>query len=152
MANYRVYMDAHCPVCQRSRRSLARLDWLNKLEFFDVHNRERCKLDLPKVSYAEMLTRMYVKLPDGRYFNGFRGFRALANVIPVLWLFWPVLWLPGASWFGGKFYDFIARNRFRFSDCSDELCTLHMHLVSGKKLDDTTIQKVIELHRHSNAH
>ncbi|MDC1141648.1 DUF393 domain-containing protein [Planctomycetota bacterium] len=147
MAKVRVYMDALCPVCQRSKRMLMRLDWLGRLEFFDVHNRDQCAQDLPDVTYAKMLRRMFVKCPNGKHYAGFYGFRAIARSIPLLWLSWPFMWLPGTSWHGVKIYDFIARNRFKWAKCDDEICTLHMHLVSGKELDDETIQKVIALQK-----
>ncbi len=147
LAKVRVYMDGMCPVCQRSRRSLERLDWLKRLRFIDVHDREQCELDLPEVTYAQMLTRMFVKHPNGKYLSGFRAVRSLMPKLPLLWIFMPMVWLPCASWLGGKFYDFVARNRFKYAKCDDDFCSMHLKLVSGTELDEETIKKVIQLHQ-----
>lgn len=148
---YTVFFDGMCPVCNRSRRALQRIDWLGRLEFSDLHDRARAEADLPSVTYADMLRRMYVRRPDGRFFGGFHAFRAIARVLPVLWLLLPILWLPGASWIGTRVYDWIARNRFRRAQCDSEVCSLHLKLLSGRVIDDDVIRQVIELHARHRA-
>lgn len=144
---YRVYFDGMCPVCLKSRRTLERLDWLGRLQFIDIHNRAQCEGDLPDVSYADMLRRMYVKRPDGKWFGGFAAFRAIAAVIPLWWVTLPFLWLPGVGLIGRWVYDVIARNRFKWAKCDDEFCSLHLKLLAGKELDDEVIAQVIDLHQ-----
>jgi predicted DCC family thiol-disulfide oxidoreductase YuxK len=136
-----------CPVCKRSKRWLERLDWLGRLEFADIHDRGRADAELPAVTYADMLRRMYVKRPDGSYFAGFEAFRAVAPMLPLCWLLLPALWLPGAVLIGKRVYDFIARNRFRYAKCDNEFCSLHLKLLAGKQIDDNIVAQVIELNK-----
>lgn len=143
---YILFYDGMCPVCKRSRRWVERLDWRGRFEFADIHDREFAGAELPEVSYADMLKEMYVKRPDGRYFGGFKAFRAMAPVLPLCWPLLPFLWLPGMAWLGGKVYRFIAKNRFRFAKCEDEFCSLHLQLLAGNRVDEETVRKVVELH------
>lgn len=147
-----LFYDGMCPVCKRSRRWVERLDWLNRVEYADIHDREFANAQLPDVSYAGMLKEMYVKRPDGQYYGGYDAFRALAPVLPLTWLCVPFMWLPGARWLGAKVYKFIARNRYRYAKCDNEFCSLHLQLLAGKEVTDETVQKIVELHeKYKNA-
>lgn len=148
---YIVYYDSMCPVCNRSRRVLRRLDWLGRLSFADIHDRKRAQADLPGVTYADMLRQMYVKRPDGSYFGGFEAFRVMAPMLPLCWPVVPLLWLPGMRWSGSRVYRFIARNRFRFAKCDNEFCSLHLKLLAGKELTDDVIRQIEELHARFTA-
>ena len=56
--------------------------------------------------------------------DGFFAFRWIAGRLPLLWIVWPVLWLPGMGKFGVWAYDTVARNRFLFGTCGDGACEL----------------------------
>jgi predicted DCC family thiol-disulfide oxidoreductase YuxK len=144
-ARWLVFYDGLCPVCNRSRRLLTRLDWRNRLEFVDIHERARCQAELPQVSYADMLRQMYVKRPDGRAFGGFDALRALAPALPPLWPAWPLMWLPGAAAIGRRVYRRIARNRFRKAACDSEVCELHVKLLAGREMDDQLVAEFLKL-------
>ncbi len=141
---YRVFYDSLCPVCRKSVLWLRRLDWLGVLKFEDLHDRARAEAALPAVTYADQLRRMYVLRPDGQYFGGFAAVRAMAAVLPLLWPVMPLLWLPGTGFVGKRVYDFIARNRFRYARCDDEMCSLHLKLLAGRQIDDEVIAQVVE--------
>lgn len=150
---YRVFFDTMCPVCNRAKRQLERLDWLGRLKFEDLHDRKLCEAALPGVTYAQQLRAMYVLRPDGEYYAGFAALRALMPVLPIFWLFWPIwalAWLPGFSHLGGAVYRFIARNRFKYASCDSEVCSLHLKLIAGKEMDDEVIAQVIALHERFN--
>jgi predicted DCC family thiol-disulfide oxidoreductase YuxK len=143
---YILFFDGMCPICKRSRRTVERLDWLGRVEYADIHDREYATGQLPEVSYADMLKEMYVKRPDGKHFGGFDAFRALAPVLPLTWPLIPFLWLPGARFFGTKIYKWVARNRYRYAKCDNEFCSLHLQLLAGKEVTDEVVQKVVDLH------
>lgn len=150
---YRVFFDTMCPVCNKAKRQLERLDWLGRLKFEDLHDRKLCEAALPGVTYAQQLRAMYVLRPDGRYFAGFNALRALMPVLPIFWLFWPIwalAWIPGFSHAGHAIYRYIARNRFKYASCDSEVCSLHLKLIAGKEMDDEVIAQVIALHERFN--
>jgi predicted DCC family thiol-disulfide oxidoreductase YuxK len=150
---YRVFFDTMCPVCNRAKRQLERLDWLGRLKFEDLHDRKLCEQALPGVTYAQQLRAMYVLRPDGEYFAGFNALRALMPVLPIFWLFWPIwamAWIPGFSHVGHAVYRYIARNRFKYASCDSEVCSLHLKLIAGKEMDDEVIAQVIALHERFN--
>ena len=148
---YTVFYDGMCPICKKSKRTLERLDWLGRLKYADIHDRRFAEAELPTVTYADMLKQMYVKRPDGSYFGGYEAFRAMAPMLPLCWLIVPLLWLPGARFFGSRIYAFIARNRFKYAKCDNEFCSLHLKLLAGKEVDDEVIRKVVELHEKYRA-
>lgn len=143
---YVMFYDGMCPICRKSMRTVKRLDWLGRFDFADIHDRGFAEAELPGVTYADMLKQMYVKRPDGQFFGGFRAFRALAPMLPLMWLVAPLLWLPGMAWVGTRVYRFVARNRYRYAKCDDEFCSLHLKLLAGKEVDDEVVRKVVELH------
>ena len=67
----------------------------------------------------------------------------LARVLPPLWPIWPLMWLPGFSWLGAKWYERIARNRYRGLRCETEVCSLHAKLAAGEPVDEKLIRKVV---------
>ncbi|MBV6516204.1 MAG: hypothetical protein HPKKFMNG_01865 [Planctomycetes bacterium] len=145
----RVFYDTMCPVCNRARRTLQRLDWLGRLKFEDLHDRPLCEAALPGVTYADQLRAMYVLRPDGRHFAGFDALRALMPVLPLFWMLWPLwmlAWLPGFSHLGRALYRYIARNRFRYASCDSEVCSLHLKLLAGREMDDEVVRQVVALH------
>ncbi len=147
--HYRVFYDTMCPVCNKARRQLTRLDWLGRLRFEDLHDRSLCEASLPGVSYADQLRAMYVLRPDGQFFSGFAAVRTLMPVLPIFWILWPLwmlAWLPGFSHVGAAVYRFIARNRFKYAACDSEVCSLHLKLLAGRELDEEVIAQVIALH------
>lgn len=146
---YRVFFDTMCPVCNKAKRQLERLDWLGRLKFEDLHDRALCEAALPGVTYAQQLRAMYVLRPDGQHFSGFAALRALMPVLPIFWILWPIwalAWLPGFSHLGNALYRFIARNRFKYAACDSEVCSLHLKLIAGREMDDEVIAQVIALH------
>jgi predicted DCC family thiol-disulfide oxidoreductase YuxK len=149
---YRVFYDGMCPVCKKSKRALTRMDWFNRLEFHDIHDRTTAEKILPDVSYADMLREMYVQKPTGKHHGGYHALRALAPALPLMWPALPLMWLPGAAWLGGKVYRYIARNRFKRAACDSEVCSLHLKLMAGKEVDDEVVAQVIELHEKQRQH
>lgn len=144
---YHVYYDTLCPFCQRTRRTLARLDWRGRLQFRDLHDRGVMEADVPGVSYQRALAEMIVRAPGGKVYGGFDALRELAWVLPPLWLVAPLLYLPGAAWVGRRLYRVIARNRYRLVACENDICSLHLRALSQPDLPEAEIRRLVTLAR-----
>ena len=121
-----VLIDGECPMCRKTARRLASVDWLNRLSFADATIpavRERCA---PGLDEAAALTAMHVVAPDGSRRSGFDGFLRIAQVVPLLWLPGVIGALPGVRSLGRFLYRIIAANRTR--GCADGVCA---HSVSS---------------------
>lgn len=146
--DYLVFYDTLCPICRKSRMWLGRLDWLNRIDFQDIHDRERMAQDAPGVSYARALREIIVVTPEGKFFGrkvlgGFHALRAVAWVLPALWPALPLLYFPGVSLVGAAVYRWIAKNRYRFVDCTEGTCDLHVRALAKANLDEAEIAKIV---------
>ena len=118
-------------MCQQSKRVVEALDWLNRVEFLDIHDRETVQARYPRLDYDTAMGQMHVAGDDGRLLGGFEGVRRLLRELPVGFAVWLILHLPGMNWFGSKVYRFIARNRYRINKlvgakvCEDGVCKVH---------------------------
>ena len=61
--------------------------------------------------------------PDGQVYRGFFAFRELARILPPLWPFVPLLYLPFAATIGPRVYRLVARHRTR-QVCRAETCAV----------------------------
>ena len=109
-----VLFDGDCGLCQRTVRTLRRLDLLRRLEFYDV-SREWGEIQkrFPRLEQAACLEEMHVIRADGGVATGFDGYREIAKQVPLGWLFLPVLYLPGVRKAGQAVYRRVAGNRAR---------------------------------------
>lgn len=117
-----VVYDGQCRFCLASVASLRRLDWRRRLSYGDARSADVLR-ENPSIDPVRALARLHLVTPDGaRVLDGFHAFRWLAGRLPLLWIAWPVLWLPGMSALGTRVYDWIARNRFAFGTCESGSC------------------------------
>ena len=109
--------DGQCRFCVSSVRQLRRLDWLGRLEYGDARD-PAVLARAPGVDPEAALRRLHLVPPGGgAALDGFWAFRWLAGRLPLLWILWPLLWLPGVAPLGVRAYDAVARNRFAFGRC-----------------------------------
>lgn len=121
----RVLYDGDCAFCRKSIELLRKLDWLGKLDYINVRDETQAVVKEPPVAGAPLLEQMHVLTRDGRHvYGGYRAIRWLAWRLPPLWLVAPLLYLPGMTCLGQKFYLWIARNRFKIGPCEHGVCTL----------------------------
>jgi predicted DCC family thiol-disulfide oxidoreductase YuxK len=118
-----VLFDGGCPMCRLTVRTLHRLDWFSRLHFADATDAERRERLAPGLSEADVLVEMYAVDAAGRRFGGYEGFLRLARVIPLMWPFLAVGWLPGIRQLGHALYRRIAATRVRRGRCTDEFCS-----------------------------
>jgi predicted DCC family thiol-disulfide oxidoreductase YuxK len=120
-----VLYDGQCPLCQRSVRSLKRLDWLKKFHFQDCRDTANLPRTATPLEPAKLLEQMHVVTPNRkRAYAGFRAFRWMAWRIPVTWWLAPLMYIPGVPWLGSKLYLGVAKNRFHLLPCRDGVCEL----------------------------
>ena len=114
-----ILYDGHCPLCNRTVRTLNFFDLFARLEFLDFR-----RLDLAEYNrrYKFALTiqdldrEMYV-ISRGQADVGYYGYRVLALALPAFWPLSPLLFVPGVSWVGERVYGSIARNRLALLKC-----------------------------------
>ena len=96
-----VLFDGQCPLCQRSVRSLKRLDWLRRLHFQDCRDTANLPRTAVPLNPERLLEEMHLVTPDRkRAYPGYRAFRWMAWRIPATWWLAPLLYLPGMRWLG----------------------------------------------------
>jgi len=117
-----VLYDGQCRLCLASVRRLRRLDWLGRLAYGDARD-ESVRRHVPDADEEALLRRLHLVPPRGaKALDGFYAFRWIAGRLPLLWILWPFLWIPGVAPLGVRVYDAVARNRFAFGTCDDEAC------------------------------
>jgi hypothetical protein len=78
-----------------------------------------------QVSPERLVEEMHLITPHGRkIYHGFWAVRWIAWRLPALWLFAPLLQLPGVPEAGQELYLWVARNRFQLIPCHGGVCTL----------------------------
>jgi len=120
-----VLYDGLCPLCRKSVAILKRLDWLKRLSYRDARDTEHLPESAVPLEPGRLLEEMHLVTPDRRRVHtGFRAFRWMAGHLPLLWLLWPWLFLPGIPWLGRKLYRWIAKHRYHLVPCDDGQCAL----------------------------
>ena len=123
-AKWTVIYDGLCPLCIRSMTILDALDFRHRLSYLDLEaDRSRLAALAPGVPASEARAAMRVVAPDGQVYRGFFAFRELARILPPLWPFVPLLYLPFATAIGPRVYGLVARHRTR-QVCRAETCAV----------------------------
>ena len=118
-----VLFDGGCPICRRTVRQLRRLDWLQQLQFADATNEPVRQQVAPSLSFDDAMRQMNVVDGQGRLSGGYDAQLRIARRVPVLVPFGLLGALPGIHQIGSAVYRYIAANRQRQGECSDELCS-----------------------------
>ena len=122
-APWAVLYDGLCPLCVRTMTILDYLDGRNRLRYVDFEaDWEAAERAAPGLTRDRAQQMMHVVSPDGVVTFGFSGFRRLAGLLPLLWPWLPLLYLPGAGWGGDLVYGFVANRRSR-AICRAETCS-----------------------------
>ncbi len=118
-----VIYDGSCGFCIRSLKFIKAVDLRKRLVFYDFHQKDEIQRHFPLLVNADFESAMYVVTSSGKTYRGFFGFRRLALGLPLLWMFLPLFYFPGASWIGPRVYAWIARNR-KSLGCKSEVCEI----------------------------
>jgi predicted DCC family thiol-disulfide oxidoreductase YuxK len=105
--------DENCVICNTTRRLVRSLDWLNRVEFVNLHQRQQVVSRFPQLDYEQTMGQIHVVDNDGAVFAGFAGTRRMLRALPLLFPLYLILRLPIiGSWLGPKVYQFIADRRY----------------------------------------
>lgn len=121
----RLIYDGHCHFCLASLARLLVLDPTGKIQPVDYHAAENLKTLDPRLTPELCHSQIQLVTKKGELFGGFYAFRALAGILPLLWVIKPFLHLPGMGLVGSHVYDWIAKNRYLFhrkADCVHNAC------------------------------
>jgi predicted DCC family thiol-disulfide oxidoreductase YuxK len=110
-----VLYDGQCIICKQSKSIIHALDWLNRVEFLDIHRWNEVESRYPTLDFETAMGQMHAVMPDGTLIGGFEGMRRVLGELPLGLPLWLILQLPGMNWLGPKIYHFIASNRYRIN-------------------------------------
>jgi predicted DCC family thiol-disulfide oxidoreductase YuxK len=120
-----VLFDGQCEFCRRSVALLRRLDWLRRFWYHDCRDPAGIPANTADLDPAKLTEQMHVLTPDrARALAGFRAVRYIAGRLPLFWVIWPFLSLPGMTRLGQRLYLWVARRRFHLVPCHDGVCTI----------------------------
>jgi predicted DCC family thiol-disulfide oxidoreductase YuxK len=135
MADLTVLFDGKCNLCRGSAESVKRCDKAQRIEFLDSHD-STTQARFPQVNREEAILWMQAVDSNGRVFSGSDAWARIGLLLPgwkyVAW----ILLVPGIRWIAGKFYAWIARNRYRWNRelCEDGTCSMHVGKKTGSDL------------------
>ena len=109
-----LYYDGGCGLCNGAKRWLSRLDVLHRIEWTPCQTLEAPPAGL---TWDDLDRCAWVDEGRGRLHGGFYAMRLLTLSLPPLLPLALLMWLPGMHLAGEAAYDWVARNRYRFSGC-----------------------------------
>ena len=129
-----LFFDSDCPFCQLQIKLLAKLDWLNKVNFVPLQD---FKKTVKGVNIDENVLNQAIHCitPQKNIFVGAKAIRFVGMRIPLLIPLSLFLWLPGMMFIAEKIYQSLSANRYflsRFLGCK-EACSVNV--TKNKKSD-----------------
>jgi len=121
-----VLYDGHCSLCLRTVAILRGLDLFQRIQFISFRqptSPQSYSHTGPPLDPAALEREMHVIKPGKGVRAGYDGYVWIASVVPILWLVYPLLRLPGISAMGRGAYAWVARKRYIFHTC-DTHCAL----------------------------
>jgi predicted DCC family thiol-disulfide oxidoreductase YuxK len=117
-----VFFDGACPLCRREIALLGRLDrGRGRIRFTDIDRSDFDPSTIQKTR-AELMARIYGRLPDGSLITGVEVFRQLYAAVGFGALV-ALTRLPGVRHALDAAYAVFAKNRLRLTGrCTDEAC------------------------------
>ena len=111
---WKLYYDGDCGICQAIKRWMIRLDFFNKIDWIPYQSLDE---PLSGLTWEDFDRAVYLDTGNDAYYEGFYAFRMMTlKMLPLMPLS-PIMWFPGVSLVGTKFYTWFASNRYRFSRC-----------------------------------
>lgn len=118
-----IIFDGSCIFCRRQVARLHWADWWRQLAFVPLQDplvAER----FPDLSQEQLYAKVWLVARDGRRFGGADAIRRLSGKLPLLFLLFPLMHLPGSRRFWHWGYAQIAKRRYRLGgrDCESGAC------------------------------
>lgn len=122
--------DGNCLICQSTCASLRALDWLERVDFVDLHDHASWRSHGLAFDQERLMGEIHVLDAEGRLYAGFPGIRRLLRELPLGLPIWLLLRLPGMDRLGQRIYRAIALRRYRVNallgknlpDCGSDKC------------------------------
>jgi predicted DCC family thiol-disulfide oxidoreductase YuxK len=127
MADLTVFFDGSCNLCRGSAARVRRLDKARRIELLDLHDAAALQR-FPQVRPEVAMRWMQAVNAKGEVFSGSDAWARIGALLPGWNLVAWILRVPGIRWIAGKFYSWIARNRYRWNRtvCEDGTCQVHL--------------------------
>ncbi|HWO75706.1 MAG TPA: DUF393 domain-containing protein [Bacillus sp. (in: firmicutes)] len=120
--------DAECALCQRTKKTVTKLDWFNKLKWASLQEYE--KLDYT-LSFRPIELRRELHLlvqtdKTVKVLKGFRSIRHMFLLMPSTFVLGLICYIPGVSLIGDPIYKWVAKRRHQFlkGQCHSDSCTI----------------------------
>jgi predicted DCC family thiol-disulfide oxidoreductase YuxK len=116
-----IIYDGSCQYCRGTIRVLQAMDLFRRLEVTDFRQFDLGEFNRTNgcTLTAEALEREMALVSRGRIYSGFLAYRALSSALPALWIFAPLLRIPGISHVGAWAYRRVALGRYGHARCSE---------------------------------
>ncbi len=108
------YYDADCGMCSSVVRWLRHFDTRARISWTPIQN---IHTPPPGLSQDDLRKAAYLVCAPGDNHEGFFAFRELLLKLPPLSPLGALMRLPGVSLIGVPAYRWVARNRYRISEC-----------------------------------
>ncbi len=119
-----VFFDGACHLCMREITLLRRLDRHQRIRFTDIAV-PGFDTSTVGVSWSDLMSHIYGRLPDGTLVEGVEVFRRLYAAVGYKRLV-ALTRLPGIAQLLDLGYGLFAKNRLRLTGrCTDEGCAIH---------------------------
>jgi len=124
--------DGNCVICQQTKRVVGLLDWMNRVEFLDLHNAEEVEARYPWLDHEQAMGEIHVVDSESEIYAGYFGVKRMLRDVPLGVPVWAFLHLPGMDRFGRRAYGWVARNRYQINKlvgvdlatCDDGTCKI----------------------------
>jgi len=124
--------DGYCVICNQTRRTVTALDWFNRVEWVDLHNREVVEQRYPWLDYEQAMGAIHMVDSEDEIYAAYFGVRRMMRDLPLGLPIWVILHIPGMDWIGQRVYAWIARNRYKINklfgvdlnECENGFCKL----------------------------
>lgn len=125
--------DGNCVLCNTTKHLITLLDWLRRVEWVDLHDRDMVDARYPWLDYDRAMGEIHVIDGENDVYAGYYGVRRLLRDVPLGLPVWALLHLPGMERIGKRAYGYIARHRYQINrffgveldeGCEDGVCKL----------------------------
>ncbi|WP_436517200.1 DCC1-like thiol-disulfide oxidoreductase family protein [Ekhidna sp. To15] len=134
-----VYYDEHCPLCNRTRITVNHFDYLNKIEWKEIGSSDSNQIE--GIEKSEMYQTMHGVNAGGKVVKGVDTYLKVMQRIPLLWIGYLVISIPGIYHLAKWVYSIIASQRST-THCTDENCGYIPPSVPSKETDIKILETV----------
>ncbi len=112
MRRYVVLYDGFCLLCSRAEYFIALLDWFHRIERVDLYNDAQiASLGIAAPSLPDLVREIHLIDRHGKTYTGFYACRKIGLLLPLLFPFALLLYIPGAPSIGERVYHYISTHR-----------------------------------------